>query len=332
MNVLVHIGMHKTGTNWLQRNFFNGSQHKSFRYLISEAEAKVLFVAPACFHFDHEIVRRRLIEAYVESLNSCQCSVVSAERLCGHPHSGGYDAELIAQRLKASLSEARILLCFREQKNAALANYRQYVRSGGHLSIEYYLNSPRKPSDLRVPSFRLEYLDYYRIVEYYQNLFGAERVLAMPFEILVRDPDRFVNKICHFVGVEPVKDAHKLAPANVHDRASYLIVKNFLNRFFVSDSVNQFRGTFPRGKSFFRSMRSACDFLPRWLDQSIEARWRTIIAEIIGNRYRTSNVRLSRLLGGMDLSALGYDCDLVEAPRREASLRKKIVGNVALPS
>jgi hypothetical protein len=84
---------------------------------------------------------------------------------------------MIADRLRALFSDARILICIREQKKVILSCYNQYIKKGGAISISSYLNVSDRT---RVPLFDFRHFMYHRLISYYQQIFGRDRVLVLP--------------------------------------------------------------------------------------------------------------------------------------------------------
>src|SRR6266511_2043126 len=203
--VLIHIGYHKTGTNWLQRHFFgdsrtglqwvgkSGGDHPA-RQLV---RARPLEFDAAASRAQFEPLLRR---AGTEGL----LPVVSYERLSGHPFSGGHDSKEIANRLKEVFPEAKVLVVIREQRSMILSTYKQYVKAGGPSSLPRFLAPPRSTS-MRVPWFDLRQFEYEHLLRHYRAVFGEEAVLALAFDQFVRDPPAYVAAIGRFAG-HPVDD------------------------------------------------------------------------------------------------------------------------------
>lgn len=85
----------------------------------------------------------------------------------------------------------------RRQEDMILSTYDQYVDAGGACSIHDYL-APR--TRYAVASFRLEHLQYHRLIGYYMSLFGVDRVHVLPFELLRSDATSFVREVRRFGG------------------------------------------------------------------------------------------------------------------------------------
>jgi hypothetical protein len=299
MRPLLHIGYHKTGTTWLQRHVF-GDPESGF----SQMGGAQRLIAVDPFDFKPQRIRRQM----GRMMGGAQglVPVLSSERLSGEPHFGGYDSELIADRLAAVFPEARILLVVREQTSMFLSLYKEYIRRGGAASLRQYLAAPS--DGYWMPQFRFEFLEYHRLIRYYQGLFGAESVLVLPYELLQARPGAFLGRIGEFVGLRvPQPQARS---ANVSLSAFVLGLKRRANRYFVLDGpVNPAPAFDFSGSNALleRMCRSLDPKLPAPLRDSHERRWRRRAAREVGGRYAQSNTHTARL-AGLDLGSFGYDC------------------------
>src|SRR5215218_14466 len=112
MRPLLHIGYHKTGTTFLQRRVF---PEPGFSLVAGAKALRPAFVVGDPFGFDPMLVRETFRPAIEKVRERDLVPVLSAERLSGNPHSGGYDSKQIAERLAATFPEARVLIVIREQ-------------------------------------------------------------------------------------------------------------------------------------------------------------------------------------------------------------------------
>ena len=89
----------------------------------------------------------------------------------------------LAERLRATFPEARILLVFREQRALIRSMYSQHITDGGVESLGRFLDTP-EPRLGRKPSFNLAVYEFDRLIALYRQLFGPDQVLALPVELL----------------------------------------------------------------------------------------------------------------------------------------------------
>lgn len=296
--VLLHVGYHKTGTTFLQTGLFRDAAD-GFVAPWTSGEIRRALVAPTDFEFDPARASEAFAAGRQRAAAEGKVAVVSDERLSGSPHAGGYDTATIARRLAATFPQARVLIGIREQRQAVLSLWKQYVRDGGGASLRAYLH-PRNPYEL--PQFRLSHLDYHHAVGLYQELFGRERVLVLAFEELASDSAGSCDRIAAFAGLPPARaaPAGELYPSL---GALTLSVKRLYNRVFVRNSLA------PAAPFYVKDHERRFERLDRWLPRApsrpLERRRRRYVAAVVGERYAASN-RATAALTGLDLDALGY--------------------------
>jgi Sulfotransferase family len=310
--VLVHIGYHKTGSNWLQRHLFRNSR-TGFRWLGKTGGDHPVrqLVRALPFHFDAQATRAQFEPLVRAAESDGLLPVVSYERLSGHPFSGGHDSEQIAYRLKDVFPDAQVLVVIREQRSMIVSTYKQYVKAGGPCSLPRFLLPPRSRS-MRVPWFDLAHFEYEHLLRHYRRLFGAERVLTLPYEQFVRDARSFVAAICEFAGrsldeelldglpftarSNPALPAVEVA---IRRRRNHLYVRSELNPAPVLDSRAAKRA------ARLATAPQVIRLVPERLAASSEAALRREVADLVGDRYRESN-RETAELTGLDLAGYGW--------------------------
>jgi hypothetical protein len=305
MRPLLHIGYHKTGTASLQNFVFPAKAGAGFSLVAGGKGIRPTFVEANPFGFDSEAARERFEPEIREAEFRGLVPVLSAERLSGNPHFGGYDSKLIADRLAAAFPEARVLVAIREQAGMLVSLYKQYVKRGGAASFQQYVAGP--PGAGQAPRFRLDFLEYHRLVAHYQSLFGGENVLVLPYEILRTRPEAFLDRIGAFVGT-PATEAD-LRWKNASPSALSLSLKRHANRWVVRSAFNPappfaLDGT---NESLLRLCNAADARVTAALRDPRERRWRRVAEDAIGDRYAQSNA-LTAGLTGLDLRAFGYTC------------------------
>jgi hypothetical protein len=307
MRPLLHIGYHKTGTTWLQKHVFPNAR-AGFSLVSGGKRLRPTFVEINPFGFDPEAVRAGFESDIREAESRGLVPVLSAERLSGNPHFGGYDGRLIADRLAAAFPDARVLVAIREQAGMLVSLYKQYVKRGGAAPFRRYVAGT--PGADRAPRFRLDFLEYHRLVAHYQALFGDENVLVLPYELLLSQPEVFLEQIGGFLGV-PATGADPRW-ANASPSALSLSLKRHANRWVVRDAFNPVPPfAFDGANDDLLRLCSAADArVPATLLERHERRWRRFAEAEVGDHYAESNALTARLTG-LDLRAFGYAC----APR-----------------
>lgn len=303
--VLFHIGYHKTGTTWLQHHLFRDRDAGFLSVDWREVDAKAIFVRQDPLCFDAARARRQFQRELGRAAESNLTFVISHERLSGHPAGGGYDSRDIADRLGDAFPEAKCLICIREQVSMLSSMYVQYVEDGGHLSPKQFLHPPDPHG--AVPGFRFEFLNYDRLIGYYQRKLGADNVLVLPFELFRARPQEFLDRITEFCGAgrHAYTSTRAVNPRRSHP---YLLAKRVVNLLFTRSQLSDFSWiNVPHLRSGFILTAPLFDLVwPPPLQRRLQARFARRLKREIGDRYRESNRRSCALIG-IDLREFGYD-------------------------
>lgn len=304
--ILLHIGYHKTGSTYLQNHFFK--PENGFTTDIGENRTRIVrdIVYPDNFKFDSACCRA-IYQPFVDAAAARDlCFVLSHERLSGYPPSGGYDRMLIAQRLAATFPGSRVLIVIREQVSLIRSLYSQFITDGGDLTLSRFLEQP-EPRLGRMPGFRREVYEFDRLISYYHELFGADRVLTLPFEMMAREKDEFARRISTFTRCQPPLSL----PSEVSNRrrpVTMQLVQMWGNRFFSNNELS--RGAVIDIPRFQRRIAVLERFFqlvtPQWLDDRLHASISARVRKWAGGHYADSNRRTSSLVG-VNLEKYGYD-------------------------
>ena len=311
--VLLHIGYPKTGSGWLRRKFFADPRTGFGKIGKSGARHPVpRLVAARPLEFDAAAARKEF-DPFLQRVESQGLlPVVAFERLTGHPFSGGYDSKEIADRLRQTFPDGRVLVVIREQRSMILSTYSQYVREGGAWRLANFLDPPVTKS-MRIPWFDFRHFEYHHLLRYYQHLFGRDSVLALTFEQFRADPAAFVSELARFAG-RPLGDGVLSSLpfaelSNPSPSPTAVEIRRRLNRLgwpadvnptpvFTSEAIT--RPLKRIGISLSQSQLG-----PRQLNARREAALRRLVAEAVGDRYAESN-RITAELTGVDLAAYGW--------------------------
>jgi hypothetical protein len=188
MRPIVHIGYHKTATTWFQRSVY--PRATSHRW-VPRARVQAALLDPSGMTFDPERARALLMEG-----DDGRPPILCEENLSGYIHNGGLHGFLppaVAERIRAALPDARIVIFVRSQASMIAACYTQYVRGGGTHGVHRYLfpslylrGAYAQP--FKVPRFSFDHFEYDRLVAFYDSLFGRENVHLYPYEDLRDQP------------------------------------------------------------------------------------------------------------------------------------------------
>ena len=300
---LIHIGYHKTASSWLQKRLFNNPKAGFWSpWVPGDYYAQFILVNP--FEFCPQRARRAFAPELEEAGRRGLVPVLTNEALSGNQYESGYPSRDTALRLHAAYPEGRVLLVIREQKSMLRSWYKHHVRAGLAASVDSYL-APAPPRSCFRPLFQLEFLDYHYLVETYQELFGIDRLLVLPFEQFCHDPAAFLQGICAFAGVEPLDPVPEARVVNEGYSALTVALKRRINALIRADRprTGPGRSALDRlsTKLFFRFQRAVP---PAW-HRRFDDRLRDRIDQIVGDRYAGTNRRVCDLTG-LDLAQYGY--------------------------
>jgi len=122
---IVHIGYHKTGTSWFQKNFYPRVRNAGY---LGRQAVRDAFLNTTAFAFDPDKA------AEVLSAETDGRPIICEEDLSGHYYNGGCLESLskdIAYRIHAVYPQAQIVIFIRNQLDMIRSTYLQYIRSGG---------------------------------------------------------------------------------------------------------------------------------------------------------------------------------------------------------
>lgn len=300
--ILIHIGYPKCASSWLQQVMFADKQTGFLAYWGAKSKiAKKQFVKPIDSSFDADTLRRTFKSGLQEATQQNLIPVLSHEHLSGDLMRKSWKKE-VADRIHKTFPEARILVIIREQKSILLSAYGQCIKFGITPTIEEFFGTI--PTDEKQENdsnsiFKLDFVKYDSLIEYYQNIFSKENVLILPFELLKKNQHNFAQTILDF-GDSKGSLPEKQSPRNPGYGGGKLVVKRQLN--FLVPRYNKI-GMHVTGK-----LSAAADkIIPASLNERIENRWKHFIEQRVGDSFRQSNQRTSRLIG-INLADFGYDC------------------------
>lgn len=307
--LLIHIGLHKTGTTWLQRRVFADAEMGFLSTSNGQSnEATDAFVTADPLAFDAAGARRVFEPMIHEAGQRGLVPVISQERLSSDPSFGGYYFTDVIDRLIETFDDFRVLLTIREQKGMLLALYRQAVRSGGTYSLTQMIGTGDEPTGWK-PTIRPEYLMYDRMIEHLRKRLGDERVCVLPLELMRSDPKDYMQRLLAFTGAETSKEPGMEAEnAGLSPLATRL--STLTNRFSRPNPLG------PDQSWRLKFMRRVYWWFDRVVPKSWSSGttnyWKSTIERRVGSLYDESNRRTSDLTG-FDLGSMGYSVGRDEA-------------------
>ena len=224
---IFHIGMPKTATSYLQKNFYpNLNLHYLGKHYDSKSRdrefAKIFAELFAMQPFgDREKIYNRIKEMMPNSGKI----LYSNELMSGTSRINFLNAYQISLHLKECFNNPKIIFVIRRQDSFIESIYRQAIRGGYSGSIKSFINYKRGKYHRSSPGkggwMDIYSLDYLSWIEHYRNLFGEENILILPYERLKAEKEAFLKDITDFIGVEYI-EPKKSEQTNKAD--SYLLL------------------------------------------------------------------------------------------------------------
>ena len=298
---LLHVGYTKAASTWLQKCLFNDAG--SGFAMVDRRRFVDVFMRPHPLDFDPCRVSTALGPLLAEASGPGLTTVISEEGLSGDPHSGGWGAKDLAERLHAVFPDSRVLVVIREQRDAIASTYKQYVRVGGACTPEACLQPPTH--EYSIHWFDFDFFSYHRLIELYQALFGPDRVLVLTFEEFRRDPQSFAARLFGFVGRAPVEGLPFERRMNTALSPFALTVTRWGNFFGPATSVNPRPVSIPVVRRAFGAVRRVERFVPAAVDDRLGRRLERTVETLVDDRYRESNRRTAELIDA-NLASYGY--------------------------
>jgi len=301
--LVIHIGLHKTGTTWLQRRVFADAKMGFLSTPNGQSnDATDAFITVDPLAFNAAKARAGFEPMLQEARSKNLVPVISQERLSSDPSFGGYYFTDVLDRLIETFGEFRLLLTIREQKGMLLALYRQAVRSGGTHSLSQMIGTGNEPTGWK-STIRPEYLMYDRMIEHLNARLGEDRVCVLPLELMRSDPKDYMRRLLDFTGanaaIEPGMEAENAGLSPLATRLSTVT-----NRFSRPNPLGPDQSW--RLKLMRRFYWWFDRFVPKSWSNGTTRRWKETINDRVRGEYAKSNQRTAELTG-FDLKELGYD-------------------------
>lgn len=304
-DIIFHVGLHKTGTTWLQSRIFTPAHGRHLSYTENRGDLRGVFLKPRHDAFLPETAHATLDPLIAEARSRGWPAVVSDEALGGLPFGDRFRQAVTFQRIQATYSQAALVITIREQRRVLQSVYGHYLRGGGTASLASFLSQP--PPDRAAtwdPIVDLDYYDYNRLLSYAETLFGEGRVLMVPMEWMLADPTALLTRMgemfsINWTGFDPPSTEQVV-------NSAWSTFGYGLNR-----RLNYLKAGKPRWdmKSWWlkpNAVAAWADRLtPAGLRRRQKARQLETINRAIGEHYAASNTALADRLG-LDLAAFGY--------------------------
>ena len=193
---IIHVGIHKTATTFLQRRFL--PRLEGVRYCpMRETHEDFLNYVLSVDDLEFSVSRaRRLFEKNFQLSKRGGPILLSDEQFYGSPWDGGASRKTICDRLASVFPGAHIVVVLRNQPDLLQSLYLQYIKTGGSAHWSTFLKSRRHPLIISDAYFK-----YGNYIAYLMETFGNERVTVLLYEDLKYDPAGYLNRWCNILGI-----------------------------------------------------------------------------------------------------------------------------------
>lgn len=301
--LLIHIGYHKTGTTFLQRDVFT---REDFGFALGQGPERLAatheFVNREPVSFDPAVAYERFQPLLTYAAREAKTAVISDERLSSIPEAGRYYLPMMIDQLLETFGAFKLLVTIREQQAMTLALYRQAVRSGSVYPLSAFLGTGDEPPGWSAP-FKPSFFDYHAVYRYCVKRMGStDRVCMLPYELLQHQPRDFLARIFTFCGVKGGESNNVVRNRGLKPATTEFI--RWTNRMLVRNKLGPDQPWPVLLQQRLAGIVNRC--APGFLNNSIQRRWRKQIAHRLDGLYAESNDQLANELQ-IDLATLGYD-------------------------
>lgn len=238
--VYVHVGLHRTGTTFLQRVLF--PKLRSVNYLNDESSN--YWLRRLVSEEDADFAKGRY-EDYFHQITQGQPSLISYEGLSGEPFLLYVNQIRNADRMAQLFPDATIILGIRRQDSLLLSLYLLFIMQGGSMSLHQFLGYNKGNFSKRISLYgrriNLEMFELGHIANLYSERF-AGRVRFLIYEHMAKDIEGYLNDVCEMLGEPRVPDVSLSVRNQSYGYYQYVLAR-LINR--VSSSFMNPGGLIP---------------------------------------------------------------------------------------
>ncbi|PRQ07584.1 hypothetical protein [Enhygromyxa salina] len=232
--IIIHVGLHKTGTTFLQDRVFPALPGVRFVHPLHYAQPSdgpierllldLMFRNAACI----DVARhRQRIDAWLAQVRE-PTVLISSEAIVGWPIENHSNLAVNAEYLARVFPTAKIWLVVRRQDRWVESAYAQLLKAGFSTSIERYLNYRDGRFDrynvglYNGPNVDARDLDWDAFDRHYRERWGHDAVLTLPFELFSQASAEFLGRFYAFAEIDPAQRVFPDTSERVNERWSPL--------------------------------------------------------------------------------------------------------------
>ena len=213
--IVLHVGMHKTGTTFLQWNVFHYVDANYLWHIFYKSWLRDLLNLKK--EVDYQKIKTKLSKV----LSIKKINIFSEENIYTYQFTKMDDRFKRLDRIKKVFPEAKIIFGTRNKEENFVSWYVEYVAVGGVLDFQGFL-------DKHLNQDKFDYESYIKKLEEY---YGKENVFHYSLDELRKEQEKVVNNMCKFMNVE-IPQKYRKEPARVGYGLRVLKISLFLNKLF----------------------------------------------------------------------------------------------------
>lgn len=231
MDVVIHVGLPKTGSTFLQQKIFPHTYKYEFyttnkqrwpselNWIYGINHPSIVSKTINTNRLDKIKVEGMSVKKWVDLGRDYYESIkkpllLSSEGLCGVSWNPLINSDVIMHMLKQIFENIKVILIIRRQDKFCESIYKQIIykenRFRKYISIfDMYSDIKGKSlndhnircsnKDLQQTFPKITDLNWHRLISNYQCKIGTDNVLSLPFEMLESEPKRFISRISDFI-------------------------------------------------------------------------------------------------------------------------------------
>ncbi len=314
--IVLHVGLHKTATTFLQERVFPHLPGVAFVHPlhyprpddgpIERFMLELFFRNAACIDVERH---RRAIDAWLAGVAQ-DCVLISSEAIVGWPIENHMNLANNAALLHAMFPSAQVVLVVRRQDKWVESAYAQLLKAGFSTTLERYVNWNADEAAFerynvglyKGPNLDARDLDWDAFDRHYRGRFGEQRVLTLPFERFADDAPDFLARLYAFLGVDAGPQPDTRERVNERWTGATARVAKLVNKvpMPIKRAIRDRIGARWHPAALFA--RTIEPMLPRRKPAPLMSK---ALADALLELHRDSNRALGRRIG-IDLSQWGY--------------------------
>ena len=210
MNIILYIGLHKTGTTFLQKNFLKNLNHEDIEYNPPEIMSLLELIFVNRKNIKNKILKVKKIIELKKKKQKLKKIFISNERISQLFFTNNYEKNLTI--IKDIFPKAKIIIFLRYQPDWLLSCYKQSIHSGDCQSIENFLNYKNNKFKKAKGIYNsngflhtnIYKVDYTTLIKKYAKQYEKKNVYIFFFENFKKSKKKIFFEICKILKASSV--------------------------------------------------------------------------------------------------------------------------------